>query len=104
MLCDHGADASATTIYDGVSSLTIACQEGHSDVVRELLERGGNVNAGRKSDNMTLLMWACVGGHLEVARLLLAHHASKTAVDKYGRTPYLHTPADHAELKELVKP
>jgi ankyrin repeat protein len=130
-LLRHGASVNAT-LPGGMDSLTFACfygrleivrellgwgasvnnatylmvasEKGHLEVVRELLGQGADVNAARTSDGWTSLMWACKSGHLEVARLLLAHHASKTAVDSNGKTAYQHTLADHAELRELVKP
>ncbi len=103
-LMGHGANVNAT-LTDGMTSLMIVCENGCLEIVRELLERGVNVNANAQTEGgWTPLMHACSEGYLEVARLLLAHHASKTAVDSNGKTAYKHTPAEHAELRKLVKP
>ena len=81
-----------------------ACKYEHLEIARELLRQGANVNAARTDYAWTPLMYACEKGHLELARLLLAHNASKTAVSISGKNAYDHTPAAHAELRELVKP
>ncbi len=90
--------------YTGYTALLWACCRGHLEIVVELLGYGAFVDAAVTISGQTSLMRACSAGHLEVARLLLAHHASRTAVDRYGQTAYNYTPAANAELRALVKP
>jgi ankyrin repeat protein len=58
-------DSNATAVH-------WACQNGHLDVARLLVEAGGAdlVRAGDDT-NYTALHFACVSGHLEMARLLV---------------------------------
>lgn len=42
-----------------------ACCGGHADVVRTLINAGGNVNAISSTQN-TALLYACGAGHVEV--------------------------------------
>ena len=87
-----------------MTSLLWAGQEGHLEIVRELLERGANVNAACTDNGETSLMLACKQDHLETVRLLLQHGASKAAVDAAGKTAYKLTTAASAALRKLVKP
>lgn len=50
--------------------LIMAATRGHLDVVRLLLERRPNVNAG-DSRGYTALDWAATLGHLEIAQMLV---------------------------------
>ena len=70
---------------DGFTSLLIASQEGHLDVVRELLARGANANTAANSGD-TPLIQASWGGHVEIVRALLAAGADKRHVANIGHT------------------
>ena len=54
---------------DGVTPLFVACQQGHVDVARLLLDNGAEVDR----NGATPLFVACQNGHVDAARLLLEH-------------------------------
>ena len=72
-------------IYDGATSLIIASNKGHLDVVRELLARGANANAAFNT-GATPLIQASWQGHVDVVRVLLAAGADKRHVTNNGAT------------------
>ena len=59
------------------SELITAAQNGHTDVVRCLLDRGADVNAKDAYGN-TALMWAGHHGHKEVFKLLWDRGADRS--------------------------
>ena len=62
----------------GWTPLMLACDTGHLEAARLLLEKGAAVDA--KNDNgTTALMFACQNGHVEAARLLLEKGAAVDA-------------------------
>ena len=61
----------------------LACQGGHLEVARLLLERGAAVGAQRR-DGVTALMMACMKGHVIVTRLLLEKGADRTLPTPWG--------------------
>ena len=81
------------------SSLTLACEEGHLEVVRELLERKPIAQRGDDECNdevIVSLLLACRNGHVEIVRELLGHGVSIEALkdddenyEDYGMTPLL---------------
>jgi ankyrin repeat protein len=77
--------ATAEQMQDG---FTWACEFGHAEVVRYLLERGVEVAAAVKHHGQTGLHWAAAGGHVETVEVLLAAGASVNAKDAaWGGTP-----------------
>ena len=55
-----------------MTALMWASGNGHLEIVRLLIERGGaNVNAARTTDGATALLWASQEGHLETVRCLV---------------------------------
>lgn len=67
---DAGVDVNAATEYQS-TALSFACDRGHAEVVKLLLERGANPNIKDKFYNATPLMWAQMGRHYEVITALL---------------------------------
>jgi len=55
----------------GVNALAAASANGHSGVVKLLLENGADVNAKDPSYQLTALFPACGGNHAEVVKILL---------------------------------
>ena len=58
----------------GMTPFMIACQNGHQDVVKILLDHSeGNINFNAKDNRgWTAFMFACQNGHKDVAKSLLA--------------------------------
>ncbi|KAI2500615.1 serine/threonine kinase [Fragilaria crotonensis] len=69
-----GANVNAQGDSDGATALYMASQNGHLEVVRELLQHDDvDVNLQRTDDGTTALFIASQDGHLEVVRALLQH-------------------------------
>ncbi len=66
-------------------ALMQACENGHCDTVRLLLERGAEVNTG-KQDGWTALMLASLNGHCDTVRLLLERGAEVNTGQQDGGT------------------
>ncbi|CAC5423322.1 unnamed protein product [Mytilus coruscus] len=100
----------------GRSSLFLACKEGHTNIVKLLLDRNADPiksndrgqsplmsackkghqnivelllkkNANRGWAGQSPLYEACEGGHIEVVKILLKNNADVTQSAKYGKTP-----------------
>jgi len=70
------------------TSLQIAAFYGHLEVVRQLLEKGENIEARRSDNGSTPLLTAARCGHTEVVRLLLEKGAKIDAANNInGGTP-----------------
>ena len=63
------SSAKATPLY-------IACQQGHTEAVRVLLQYQADPNLPSSDNKKTPLMVACSNTHAEVVKLLLAHKAT----------------------------
>ena len=74
-------------MHNGATSLLVASDRGHLDVVRELLARGAVVDAAN-NDGATPLIQASWQGHTEVVRALLAAGANKRHVQNNGATAH----------------
>lgn len=69
----------------GWSAILYAAMEGHVDTVKLLLEKGANPNS-RAPSQLTPLMIAARNGHIEVVRVLLAAKADPNAQNDRGDT------------------
>ena len=92
-------DTSSTPLF-------MACQKGHTEVVRLLLAHDGiAVNRARLVGGTTSLYVACLKGHTEVVRLLLAHDRIDVnkALTSDGATPLLIAcQISHTEVVRLL--
>ncbi|VEU37348.1 unnamed protein product [Pseudo-nitzschia multistriata] len=70
---------------DGITPLTAASSEGHTECVKLLVEAKANVNAKDK-DNTTSLMAASARGHLDVVSIILAAGANVNEQNVDGHT------------------
>lgn len=73
-LLAKGVDVNTKFRY-GATALSYACDRGHVEVVKVLLEHGADVNVKDTFYNATPLSWAAFKGHIEVIRLLLSKGA-----------------------------
>lgn len=124
---DKGVDVNAKSNY-GATALSFACDKGHTEVVRLLLERGADPNVKDTFYGEMPIGWALDKGHTEVVKLMLAHGAQgkeralvagadsgnleivKAALDKGGLKPETLSSAlsratknKHPEVVELLK-
>jgi len=102
-LLDAGAGIEAIGIT-GITPLSLSCQQGKLEVVRELLARGAVVDACA-SDGATPLMMASEKGRAAVVRELLTNSADANARDNIGWTSlHVASACGRAEaLRELLK-
>ena len=77
-LLDAGADPNAGNRY-GATALSFACDKGHTEVVKLLLERGAKIDVTDSFYNSTPIVWAAMKGHAEVVGALLAKGADPKA-------------------------
>lgn len=69
-LLDGGVNVNSKTHY-GATALSYACDKGHVEVVRLLIERGADVNVKDTFYGEVPLGWALSHGHAQVVKLLL---------------------------------
>lgn len=85
----------------GMSLLHWACDRGHLEVVKLLLDRGADSDA-KDAEGQTPLHYAASCGHQQVAELLLKQGASRDVKDADGQTPA--QVALSPELEALLSP
>ena len=79
-----------------------AIKRGEVQHVRDLLERGTNIDSLDRH-GQTAIMLAAHAGHLEVVDLLIAHRASLDPTAKYGLSALmLAIVAGHADIAQLL--
>jgi ankyrin repeat protein len=79
-----------------------AIKRGDVEDVRDLLDRGADVDA-RDCHGQTALMLAAHAGHREVVKALIAHRADLNTTAKYGLSALmLALVAGHAEVVRLL--
>ena len=69
-LHEQGVDVDELTRY-GATALSFACDKGHLDVVRYLVENGADVNVTDSFYEFNPLGWALFAEHDEIVKLLL---------------------------------
>ena len=100
MLVDEAGLAVDEADDDGHTALHWACDAGHMEVARCLLEYGAAPNA-QNVDGSTPLHMACVCEHHELARLLLERGADVGLRDGDGQSPADLAPAAMVEALQL---
>jgi ankyrin repeat protein len=73
---DKGVDVNAKTQY-GATALAYACDKGHTELVKLLLERGANPNVRDTFYNATPMSWAAPKGYVEIVKLLVEKGATE---------------------------
>ncbi len=87
---------------DNITPLWMASQNGHSDIVKILIQAGADVNKTRE-DGMSALSMATMKGHINVAELLLATNANIQQADNQGITPLIMAAiCGHGEILSLL--
>lgn len=76
-ILDKGISPDAKWRY-GMTALFPACDRGHLEVVKLLLERGANVNVSDRFYNATPITWALNKDHLEIVMFLLEKGAQNS--------------------------
>lgn len=70
--------------YPDTTPLMDAAENGHTGIVRLLLQNKAKVNLRDKVDNSTALIKAARSGHKDIVRLLLQNGAFKSTKDVHG--------------------
>jgi ankyrin repeat protein len=78
---------SVSFAQDHSQALIEAAKQGDLEQVRELLDKGADVNV-RYINGMTVLMAAARGGNLEIVKLLIEKGADVNSSDRFGRTVF----------------
>jgi hypothetical protein len=69
-LLDKGVDVNAANSYGG-TALAFACDRGHLEVIKLLLDRGANPDTQDTFYKSKPVVWAAQKGHTEIVKLLL---------------------------------
>ncbi|XP_006625836.2 ankyrin repeat and EF-hand domain-containing protein 1 [Lepisosteus oculatus] len=88
-ILENGADPNATDEITGHTALMEAAKAGTVELVRAILQRGGNVNVLDKRRNHAA-HYAAEGGFFEVIQLLSAYSADMGVVSMDENTPLHH--------------
>ncbi|HKQ37252.1 MAG TPA: ankyrin repeat domain-containing protein [Verrucomicrobiae bacterium] len=100
-LVETGADVNATNGY-GVAALSLACQNGDTEIVELLLEHGANPNTALRGGE-TALMTAARTGKPGPVEALLKRGAEVNAKERHGQTALMWAAADgHTKVVELL--
>jgi len=95
-----GVDLGARTKY-GATALSFACDKGHLDVARFLIDNRVDVNTQDDFYEITPLGWTLFNDHIEVAKLLLQNGA--TGADQALTTGVRATIEDSDEVVKLLQ-
>ena len=94
---DHNIDINAKSYY-GCTGFNLACQKGHSDVVKLLMENAVAFCIDLKAKDhsgKTAFLWACLFGNADVVKIIMENAANVNididlnAKDYYERTAFL---------------
>lgn len=93
---------SGISIYKGLSPLHIACVGGHHATVRQLINKGADINSCDDNGKSPLYL-ACEYGHVNVVELLLGDEADVSLCDNDGASPlFIASQQGHDVLVNLL--
>ncbi|XP_071150573.1 protein fem-1 homolog C-like [Mytilus edulis] len=85
--CNHGVDVNRYS-YHECSPIWIACNHGHTEIVKMLLERRADCNKCDRWGNSPLIK-ACLRGYTEIVKMLLERKADCNKCDRWGNSPLI---------------
>jgi len=98
------ANATAPRLSDQESAMMIAAAEGNTNKVKDLLDKGVNVDTRDPEGNATPLCHAAWFGHADTAQLLINRGADVNAKKSDGASVLtLATERGHKDLVEMLK-
>lgn len=91
-LLELDANVNYTTLYEGISPLMYAAQNGHLRTVEILIDSGAYLNAV-PYNGVSALLGACVAGHVYVADTLILNGADVNTQNYDGISPLMYAAA-----------
>ena len=86
----NGANVNCSDDFDVTSPLIEACQRGHEEIIRILLDAGADPWRTNNGGAVSAMLAAVDGGHLSTVEILLNHDNDLLEIENYfGRRPLL---------------
>eukprot|EP00933_Yihiella_yeosuensis_P060159 TRINITY_DN6223_c0_g1_i1.p1 TRINITY_DN6223_c0_g1~~TRINITY_DN6223_c0_g1_i1.p1 ORF type:complete len:210 (-),score=71.03 TRINITY_DN6223_c0_g1_i1:149-778(-) len=96
-----GIDVNAKS-HGGACALLMASGNGHTEIVKLLLEAKASTETANESKS-TALHWACLNGHLDVVKSLLEAKANADVKNDFGKRPFEEAYGKgHTEVCEII--
>ena len=91
-LLEIGANVNYNTLYEGITPLMYAAQNGRLRTVEILIDSGANVNS-IPNNGISALLGACVAGHVYIADTLILNGANVNTQNYNGVSPLMYAAA-----------
>ncbi len=91
-LLEIDANVNYATLYEGITPLMYAAQNGYIRTVEILIDSGANVNA-MPNNGISALLGACIAGHVYVVDTLILNGAKINTQNYDGITPLMYASA-----------
>jgi len=91
-LLELGANVNYNTLYEGITPLMYAAQNGRLRTVEILIDSGANVNT-IPHNGISALLGACIAGHVYVADTLILNGANVNTQNYNGVSPLMYAAA-----------